>query len=301
MRSAGAALLLLGFGIAGCERKIESAGPRYGSTPSAAVEAGYSFAIHPLYNPEKLMRAYQPLVDFLNSVIEGPRLRLEASRDYASYEGKYRERKPELLLPNPWETLQALKSGYRVIAMAGDPGDFRGLIIVRKDGGVEDPQDLKGKAVSYPSRTALAACVMPQYFLHVRGIDILGDIENRYVGSQESSIMNVFLKLTAAGATWPPPWRAFVKDHPGEAEQMRIAWETESLVNNSVMIRADLPFETGERLRAALIGLHETERGRSILAGMETSRFLAASDDDYDAVRAYIECFERDVRKVESE
>lgn len=51
-----------------------------------------------------------------------------------------------------------------MIAMAGDPKDFKGIFLVRIDSGIKVPADLKGKAVSYPSPTALAACIMPQYF-----------------------------------------------------------------------------------------------------------------------------------------
>ncbi len=74
--------------------------------------------------------------------------------------------------PNPWQTLEAIKVGYHVITMAGDPAD------------------LKGKVPSYPSHTALAACIMPQYYLHQHGINLVRDIMNHYVGSQELSIMN---------------------------------------------------------------------------------------------------------------
>ena len=46
---------------------------------------------------------------------------------------------------------------------------------------------------------------MPQYYLHQQGIDVNRDIQNAYVGSQESSIMNAYLGQSAAGVTWPPP------------------------------------------------------------------------------------------------
>lgn len=283
-----------------CHQPPPDQGPKYGVAPSSTSAPVYHFAVHPLHNPTKLTQAYQPLVEHLNSRLKGARLVLEASRDYATFEEKYRDRKPELLLANPWQTLQAMKAGYGVIATAGVPGDFRGLIIVRKDGGIRTPSDLKGKAISYPSPTALAACIMPQYFLHRRGLDVNRDVENRYVGSQESSIMNVQQKLTVAGATWPPPWRAFQKDHPGEAAELEVRWETEPLINNSVMVRDDLPADLRDQLRRELVGLHETDRGRAILAGMETARFIAASDQDYEVVRAYVERFEREVRRVEA-
>jgi phosphonate transport system substrate-binding protein len=294
-----AALSLLLGGLAACSSESEGPGPQYGARPTSPNVPLYRLAVHPLHNPAKLTQAYQPLIDTLNGRLQGARLSLEASRDYANFEEKYQARKPEFILPNPWQTLQAMNVGYRVIAMAGDPQDFKGLFVVRRDSGLKSPTDLKGKAVSYPSRTALAACIMPQYFLHDHGIDVNADIENRYVGSQESSIMNVYLRLTVAGATWPPPWRAFQKDHPKEASELKVMWETEPLINNSVMVRDDVPVQVADQVRMLLLGLDRTPEGKAILAGMETARFLPASDEDYDAVRRYVSRFESAVRPVE--
>jgi phosphonate transport system substrate-binding protein len=293
-------MLALLFGtLAGCSREPEGRGPQFGTKPSSRGVPVYHLAVHPLHNPAKLMHAYQPLIDYLNGRLRGARLALEASRDYPTFEGKYQARRPEFLLPNPWQTLQAMKLGYRVIAMAGEPRDFKGIFVVRRDSSLKRPADLKGKSVSYPSPTALAACIMPQYFLHNHGINVNADIENRYVGSQESSIMNAYLRLTAAGATWPPPWRAFQKDQPREAAELKVIWETESLVNNSVMVRGDVPLEVAQQVRVLLLGLDGTKEGKSILAGMETARFLPASDQEYDVVRRYVSRFEREVRPVE--
>jgi phosphonate transport system substrate-binding protein len=283
---------------ASCTHKQDNNRPQYGNAPDKKKIPVYSFAIHPLHNPNKLMQVYQPLIDYLNVHIKDAKFVLEASRDYASYEKKYMNQKPELILPNPWQTIQAMKVGYQVIAMAGESSDFKGIFIVRKNSNIRKPQDLKGKSVSYPASTALAACIMPQYFLYCSGINISTDIENKYVGSQESSIMNVYLGLTVAGATWPPPWRAFQKEHPNEAATLKVVWETEPLINNSVMIRHDVPSEIQNQVKKCLVNLHETEQGRAILADMETARFFTANDKDYDIVRKYVERFESKVRRV---
>ncbi len=233
--------------------------------------------------------------------MQGARLTLEASRDLASFEKKYQGRNPEFLLPNPWQTLQAMKVNYHVIAMAGDPRDFKGIFIARKDSSLQNPISLKGKVVSYPSSTALAACIIPQYFLHTHGINVNSDIENHYVGSQESSIMNVYMGQATVGATWPPPWRAFQKEHPQEAAELQVLWETESLINNSVMVRNDVPVQVEQQVRTLLLGLDGAPEGKAILAGMETARFHPASDEDYDEVLRYISRFEREVRPVEQQ
>lgn len=272
---------------------------QYANAPVGGDVPTYRFAIHPLHNPRKLSEAYQPLIDHLNHQIQSAHFELEASRDYQDYEQKYRDREPTFLLPNPWQTLQAMKVGYHVIAMAGDADDFRGIFIVRKDSGIRTPGDLRGKVVSYPSHTAVAAAIMPQYYLHTHGIDINRDIQNNYVGSQESSIMNVYLGKSAAGATWPPPWRLFQKDHPAEAAQLETIWETPPLLNNSVMVRDDVPEALRERVRKMLLELGQTAAGRTILDGMETARFHHADDASYDSIRKFIGRFEKEVRPVE--
>lgn len=292
-------LMLCALILTGCSPQPEDKPLQYRDVPSGAAPTVYRFAVHPLHNPEKLSQVYQPLIDYLSQQLHGAQLELEASQDYQAYEVKFRARGPDFLLPNPWQTLEAQKVGYRVIAMAGDAEDFKGIFIVRKDSGIKRPSDLKGKVVSYPSPTALAAAIMPQYYLHAQGVDVTRDIENIYVGSQESSIMNAYIGKSAAAATWPPPWRLFQRDHPAEAAQLELIWETPPLMNNSVMVRDDVPESVRQTIQQALLGLARTPPGQAILAGMETAAFHAANDASYDRVRDYISRFEKEVRPVE--
>lgn len=291
------------FGSAPRAPDVASSGPVYGSRSVAlAGPTKLHFAIHPKFDPAKMVSRYQSLCAYLTQQDAelGGRIELETALSYADYERNFRNREPELLLANPWEALEAMKVGYGVIAMSGLPEDFRGLILVRRDGPVDSVAALKGHVIAYPAPTALAACIMPQMYLHDHGLDMAKDVTHRYVGSQDSSIMNVLTGQTDAGATWPPPWRMFQKDHPNEAAQLRVLAETQSLVNNAVLVRDDVPTHERERLRELLLGMSENDAGRTVLARIETARFLPAGDAEYAVVRAYIERFEREVRPVES-
>jgi phosphonate transport system substrate-binding protein len=292
-------LLALVLWPAGCGREEPEQPLRYATVPAHQTVPTYLFAVHPLHNPQKLAATYQPLVDLINRRLKGARVELLATRDYPTFNARLRARGPALLLPNPWQTLEAIKVGYRVIAMAGDAKDFRGLLLARRDSPIREVSDLKGKVVSYPAQTALAACIMPQLFLHKRGLDVNRDIVNAYVGSQESSILQAYLGKAAVAATWPPPWRMFQQEHPREAAELRVIWETPSLVNNSVMLRDDVPPAVAESILQTLLTLGHSAEGRLVLAGMSMSRFSAADNATYDPVRTYIADFEREVRPVE--
>ncbi len=294
-------VVFLAFALAGCGQsdKSKASGPEFSTQASASRE--YVFAIHPLHNPERLFEIYRPVIEYLNRNIPEAKFRLEASRNYEEFEKKLYARQPEFALPNPYQTLNSLKHGYHVIAKMGDDYRFTGVILVRRDSGITRVTDLKGKKVSYPAATALAATMMPQYYFQTHGLDVSRDIQNRYVGSQESSILNVYHGMTAAGATWPLPWDAFQKEHPDEASALTVAWETAPLINNGVVARDDVPSALAAKVAHLLDSLHTSAEGRAMLARMPLSRFELADDKRYDVIKDFLAAFSRSVRPLESE
>ncbi len=177
----------------------------------------------------------------------------------------------------------------------GDDDQFRGIFLVRRDSAIHEVADLNGKVVSFPAKTALAAAMLPQYFLQEHGLPI-GTYEARYVGSQESSIMNAYLGDSAAAATWPPPWIAFQKDHPDRAAQLKVAWRTESLPNNGLVARDDFPPALLHKVAAILFSLQQSSDGRALLERLPLSRFEPASEATYQPVRDFVAHFSKTVR-----
>ncbi len=269
------------------------------SAKSKSKASKYIIGIHPLHNPKRLFEVYGPIVDFLNANMPEADFTLEASRNYEEFDKKLYSGHFDFAMPNPYQTVNSLKHGYRVFGKMADDGDFRGIILVRRDSGINTVADLKGKAVSYPAPTALAATMMPQYYLQTHGIDINHDIENRYVGSQESSIINVLRGHVAAGATWPVPWKTFTKENPQLAAQLEVKWQTEPLQNNGWVVRKELPTEVVGKFAGLLFSLDQHDAGREMLARIPVTRFEPANDDSYGPVQAFIATFIKTVRPLE--
>lgn len=269
------------------------------SAQSKSKLTKYVIGIHPLHNPKRLFEVYGPIVDFLNANMPEVNFTLEASRNYEEFDKKLYSGHFDFAMPNPYQTVNSLKHGYRVFGKMADDDDFRGIILIRRDSGINTVADLKGKAVSYPAPTALAATMMPQYYLQTHGIDINHDIENRYVGSQESSIINVLRGHVAAGATWPVPWKIFSKENPQLASQLEIKWQTEPLQNNGWVVREDLPTEIADKFATLLFNLNQHEQGREMLAHIPVTRFEPANNETYGPVQAFIATFVKTVRPLE--
>ncbi len=289
-----AVLLLTGCG--GAQDAVYE--PSFSSKAASNVKE-YVVGVHPLHNPQRLVETYGPILEYIDAAIPGAHFRLEASRNYEEFEKKLYSGRFDFAMPNPYQTVLSLKHGYHVFGKMGDDDNFRGIILVRKGSDIRTVRDLKGKKVAYPALTALAATMMPQYYLHTHGIDVNRDIENLYVGSQESVIMNVLRGHVAAGATWPLPWLTFSAEHPELASQLEVKWQTGTLPNNGWVVRKDVPPALVSQFATALFGLNASAQGRKMLERLPISRFEPASDASYAPVRAYLEVFSRTVRPVE--
>jgi phosphonate transport system substrate-binding protein len=293
------AVLIVVLLASSCDKpEADSYQPTFSKTPRSTSQV-YVVGIHPLHNPQKLFEVYGPIVDQLNASIPNIHFQLEASRNYEEFEKKLYSGYFDFALPNPYQTVKSIKAGYVVFGKMGDDDDFRGIILVRKDAGIRSVLDLKGKKVSYPALTALAATMMPQYYLHTHGLNVNQDIENVYVGSQESSIMNVFLGQVSAAATWPVPWKAFIKEHPDKASQLEVKWQTEALLNNGWIARKDIPPDMVNKVANVLFELNMSEQGQAILERLPISKFEKANNATYKPVEDYLERFSKAVRPIE--
>ena len=259
----------------------------------------YIFGIHPLLNSKKLFEVYQPLVDEINKNMKNSKIILESSRNYASFNKKMIAGHFDFALPNPYQTITSLNYGYKVFGKMGDDSSFRGIILLRKDSKIKKVSDLKGKVVAYPAPTALAATMMPQYYLQTHGLDINKDITNKYVGTHASSIMNVYLKKSTASATWPLAWKSYIKENPQIANEVEIRWQTKELINNGLIVKLKTPQDIVDIFSNVIFNLQNTKKGKKILEPMEISKYEKATNKTFEIVTVFLDKFKNTVRPLD--
>lgn len=296
----GLLVLLMIFSLVACsDRADDSYAPTF-SAEAQKTEIEYIFGIHPLHNPQRLFEVFDPMMDYLSENIDGVSFQLEASRNYPVFDKKLHARKFDFALPNPFQTINAIDRGYKVFGKIGLDSNFRGIILVRKDSSIKEVADLRGKAMSFPAPSALAATMMPQYFIQSHGVDVMTEIDNRYVGSQESSMMNVYLGQTVAAGTWPPPWNEFVKQRPEIAGELKVIWATKPLVALGLVARPDIPEDIVRQVIELLTTPAEHGQGMDKLWRSEFSGVVTpANNETYFVVRAFLEKFATEVRPLQ--
>lgn len=264
----------------------------YKPTTVAVQKYELIVGIHPYLNTQKTFLAYEPIIRFLEKNIPSTRFTLETSLDYADYERKLYAGHFDLALPNPLQTLQSTKHGYRILAKMKPDSAFRGVIVARKEYKIRFVEQLRHKAISFPASTALAATLMPKMFLYERGLNVDKDAFPRYVGSQYSSIMNAYSKDTVAAATWPTPWIRWQQENPQKAQEMELIWETPSLVNNGFVVRSNLEHNLSEKIVTLLCALDTSSEGKKLLEDAGFEGFERASEKTYLPVEKFLKKYD---------
>ena len=255
---------------------------------SAVVQ--YSFGVVPMSNFRTIYEDFQPIIEHLNGGLSGARLVLEVPRGIEEHGQQLQARKFDFALSNPYHTWRATeRHGYRIFAKLGDDGAFHGVWIVRRDSGITALADLKGRKLAFPPKSALAATMMTQLQLKQAGIDPATGIKATYVGSHQASIMAVHSQQVAAGATWPLAWAVFQRGHPAEAELLEARFPTAALVNQGIVARDDVPPQVVARVGQLLAAMHQSEKGRALLAKVPMQRFEPAGAEQYDVVRTFMD------------
>jgi len=285
-------LLLIVLFFAGC-LSDETKAVRY--KPSVArisEDNDLIVGIHPYLNSQKTFLAYEPILRYWEDQT-GIRFRLETSLDYADYERKLYGGHFEISLPNPYQTLKSLEYGYRIVAKVKSDSEFRGIIVARKDLHIRSVEQLRGEVISFPAPTALAATLMPKWFLFERGLNVDKESFPRYVGSQYSTIMNAYTKDSVAAATWPTPWKRWQSENPQKAKEMEQVWETAPLVNNGVVVRSDLNATLVKKLILLLCAMDRDAAAKKLLFPTGFIGFEKADTAQYEPVRQFLIRYDR--------
>lgn len=277
----------------GCEPTTHTT--KYEPSVMHKTEKIYVVGVHPYLNSQKMYLSYRPILNYLEAHIPNVKFHLETSEDYARYNEKLRQQVFDFSLPNPYQTVTSFSYHYNAIAKMKPDTQFRGILVARKDKKIKHIAQLKKNKISFPAPTALAAAMMPLYFLQQEGLDINKDIHKLYVGSQFSSIMNAYSGDALAGATWPTSWEEWCLQHPDKANEMEVIWQTPTLVSNGFVSHERVPSGLAQHVAVLLSSLDEHDEGLLLLQGAGFDGFEIACNATYDSVVDFLDRYDQTI------
>ncbi len=237
-----------------------------------------SFGIVPQQSAQKLAALWQPVFDVIH-LDTGYEVRFKTAPSIPEFEKRLAAAEYDVAYMNPYHfTVFNASPGYHAIAHAKDKS-IKGIVVVRADSPIKTLADLEGQTLAFPAPAAFAASVLPRASLAASHINI----QARYVQTHDSVYLTVARGIYAAGGGIQ---RTF-KGMPEEIQnQLRVLWTTPGYTPHAIACRPTLPKEVCQTLQRSLVGLDSSKAGRTALQGLDIIGFTAATDDEWDDVRA---------------
>jgi len=244
---------------------------------SEAPPGGYAFGIGPTQSSTELAKRWTPIMQYLAEK-SGVPLQFKTAKDIPTFQQQMREGIYDFAYINPYHYLLYNKSsGYTAFAREKD-GKLVGVLVVKKDGPIQDVSQLNGKAIACPSANALAATWLPMHMLREKNITVTP----QYVNSMDSVYRSVAKGLFPAGGG---EMRTLGTIDPEVKTQLRILWTSEALPPFTFTAHSRVPKEIVDKVQKAMDQMDTNPQGRALLKANNFKGMEPADDADYDAMR----------------
>ncbi|GAA5644689.1 phosphate/phosphite/phosphonate ABC transporter substrate-binding protein [Vibrio proteolyticus] len=247
------------------------------SSPFSLADS-LTFGIVPQQSASRLAEQWTPLLNQLSEEL-GQKVVFTTAVDIPTFEQRLANGDYDFAYMNPYHyTVFSQSPGYQAIAKAKNK-KIRGIIVVRKDSGIDSPNQLQGTTLAFPSPAAFAASVLTRDYLAQQHIDFTP----AYVRSHDSVYLSVANGFYPAGGGVMRTFNSI----PAELRaQLTPIWTTEAYTPHAIAAHPDLPQSTVDAFQRLLVKLDQTTDGKVQLKPLNIEGFEAASDSDWNDVRS---------------
>jgi len=253
-------------------------------TAAAEIRLG----ILPRLSATGMSSMFTPLADYLTQEI-GEKVTIVIPKDFDAFKAEVKAGHVDLGFANSIVYVQLKKDmALDPLAVAAEQKGgtkFRGIIIVRKDSGIEKVQDLKGKKLIFVEKDSAAGYVFQMLTLSKAGLDVQKDFTTLPFAKKHDNVaMAVFNKAADAGGIREDDLEK-MKDKVDLA-QIKIVAFTDYYPNWPLFASPKLDKGKAAKIRAALLKLKPNDpQSIKIVDAAKLVGFAAVSDKDYDEMR----------------
>jgi phosphonate transport system substrate-binding protein len=255
---------------------------------SGPASAEIKIGILPRLSPMELDTMYTPLAEYLSKSV-GEKVTLVIPKDFDSYKTLVEKGRVDIGFSNSIVYIQLKKNiAIDPLAVSAEKKAgirFRGIIITRKDSGIEKVQDLKGKKLSFVERDSAAGYIFQMLLLTKAGIDVNRDFTMLpFAKKHDNVIMAVFNKAADAGGIREDDLDKM--KNKVDLSQIRIVGYTDYFPNWPIYSTPKLNKTAAAKVKAALLKLKPGDpEAEKILEAAKLSGFAPITDMDYDLLR----------------
>ena len=267
------------------------AAPVLAQTPSKPLH----LVLTPSQKPTNLMEAGEEFAQALAKLVGVP-FRVTVASDYAAVIEALRNRTADLAFVHPVGYVLANREAKATIVARNlwhGKASFTSRIYVRRDSGLRELADLRGKTIAFVDPASSSGYTYPMVMLIQRGLVKGRDPktffrEVVFSGAHDASMRALLNGHVDAIASFDLAREQYLKA-PAERDRIVHIAETPPIPEAGIAARDGLEPAMIDRIRAALLQIRGPAYADLLKRLYEIDGFEPAADRDYDPVRAAVE------------
>jgi phosphate/phosphite/phosphonate ABC transporter binding protein len=263
--------------------------PVLGDPPeSAARQEPIRIGVSSMITPMDTVRYYQEIIDYLGDRIGKP-VQMVHRRTYDEMDRLLErgEVKIAFICSAPY-VKDRERFGVELLvapSVSGSP-KYHSYVIVHQDSSIKAFPELKGKVFSFTDPKSNTGKIYPTYLLKTMGYDpetFFGGV--LYSHSHNKSVEMVAKKIVDGAAVKSIVYEHMLKTGSPYAGQTKIIKRSPPYGSPPVVAVRDADPLLKKEVKAALLDMRRTPKGRAILDAMMIDGFVEIPDSDYDGIR----------------
>jgi len=248
-------------------------------------------------NPKKLYRYLKPIADYAVKhmgdlgIIESKVLMCKNNRQMISY---LKQKKVDWVTETTFSAvIFEQKAGAEIILRKWKKGvpEYHTVFFTRKDSGINNLSDLKGKTIAFEDSGSTTAYFIPAAVLIRQGLKLVqlatpvekppvGMVAYAFSGQEVNTATWVYRGFTAAGAFNNLDWEK--DDHVRKSfrNEMKIFHRTQSFPRAVEVVRKDLDARIKQRLISVLLNAHRDPKAKNALKAYQKTKKFDELDEN---------------------
>jgi phosphonate transport system substrate-binding protein len=166
---------------------------------------------------------------------------------------------------------------------------YHGLILVRKNSGIQSARKMKGKIFAFVDKATTAGYLLPLVYFKKNGIKNIHTFfkETYFAGTHEDVIHDVLERKADIGAAKNTVYQRLADRDSRVNRELVILDRSPEVPENGLAVRKDLEESIKKKIQGALLTMHLDSHGKEVLRKFEAQKFIATRDQDYLSVYRY--------------
>ena len=280
------------FSIVGCSAKTET------KKEEKVIKMGFV----PLKNSEKLVEDLKPISDYLSERL-GVKVEAFTASNYIGVVEGIGSGSVDFGIIPPFSALLAQKqSNAKPILTSkgktGKPG-YTAELYVRKDSGIKNLQDIKGKKVAFVDPSSSSGYIYPGAMLVEAGLNLEKDISYQFSGGHDKSLQLLLNKDVDVIATFDGVEDRYAKDFPQAKTDIQKLATSDMIPGIMVTVSSKMDKDLQVKLEKALRDIENDPKLKELFTKMfSITGFTDVDQEAYKKVEATAKVMNVDLDKV---